>query len=140
MKILREILKRAGALFVCAALAQWVLLPSSCPCQWENEIPAPAKISAQLDSSLLDGGGVMQAATHGGPRELCCCADGHHSPFQATSSELLPTPVPMAATMAQECLAMGLPETNFDRRSLSGTDPPGSPGMRLHLRWQVFLI
>ena len=138
MKILQEMLKRVAALLVCAMLAQWVLFPA-CPCQWEYDVLPSESASSPPGSSIPVGGGMILTATHGGPRQVCCCAEGHLSDFQGVSPEV-PTPSVPLATAAQDWSSMSLPKRSPDWRLLSGTDPPGPGDVRLHLRWQVFLI
>lgn len=130
-----SLLKRTGALMLSVVLAQWVLLPA-CPCQLQGLFGSAAEPAERPDAGA-ESIAVMLGGGHG---KLCCC-DGHGIKTAHGSSPEVPAPKATVTPATDGSFVAGhdVPPSE-DTLQSSGTDPPPPEALRLHLRWQVFLV
>ena len=82
----------------------------------------------------------MLTPTTDGQEEACCCSEDLLLALQASSPKVQVPTAPDSIDVAQELPPTAFPTGRCYRLGFSGTDPPYTGDMRLHLRWQVFLI
>lgn len=131
----KQLVKRSGSLLTGLVFAHWFLLPI-CPCERDALFSSTSKVQQQHDADLPS----IFIVADSGHGEFCC-GEQTGKNVHGSSPEVKPPKVMEApAVDSSDYPNPGLLVNDVDGLRTSGNDPPPMEDLRLHLRWQVFLI